>query len=445
MPSRQLVLNRLLCVLPAVFLARGAEAQQPLPIERPSIGGPLSLEEAVQTGLRESLLLRAAEADVRVAAAETRAARSMTRSQVSATTYLTHGDSANVVGSSPGVTPANLFVVPSRPFADQNLTLMVPLYTGGRLNSLVRAAHEREGAAMSGVAEVEAQTALRIREAYLRALLAGELAKAAKARLDADNALLDTTRAQVDAGKGIEASVRRVEAESADAQRSLTTARNDEAKSLLDLKAAMGVRLDSPVTLSETLTFNAPSGDMQSALKQAAANRPELKANLSRIAAAAAQKSSARSALEPQIYGAAMADGSVSSSRTSGGYTLGITISIPLFDGGQRRAEVERARAMHYRAEAEAREAELRVTKEVQQAWLDVETAAQNYRTGQVALQAAQSAYEVIALRVQNQKAILVEQLDALATLTQARANAGVVLYEHAIAIARLRRAIGKP
>ena len=40
---------------------------------------------------------------------------------------------------------------------------------------------------------------------------------------------------------------------------------------------------------------------------------------------------------------------------------------------------------------------------------------------GDVALQAAQSAYDVTALRVQNQKGLLVEELDALAALTQAR------------------------
>ena len=118
-------------------------------------------------------------------------------------------------------------------------------------------------------------------------------------------------------------------------------------------------------------------------------------------------------------------------------------MSFPLLDGGQRRADADRARAGKERAEAEEQEAELRVSKEVQQAWLDVGTASQNYRTAQTALEAAKSAYNVTELRVQNQKAILLEQLDALAALTQARTNLAAALYDHATAIARLQRATG--
>ncbi len=125
----------------------------------------------------------------------------------------------------------------------------------------------------------------------------------------------------------------------------------------------------------------------------------------------------------------AMADGFTSHPQgTREGYTVGVVLSLPLMDGGQRRAETAQARARQERAEAEARDLELRVAVEVQQAWLDVQTAAENYRTAQAALQAAQAAYDVTALRVQNQKGLLVEQLDALAALTQARGNVAQAL-----------------
>src|SRR5262249_33843750 len=157
-----------------------------------------------------------------------------------------------------------------------------------------------ERAAVADVAEVQAETALRIREAYYRVLLAAEFARVAQARVDAGAALLETTRAQVEAGKGIEASLRRVEADLADGQRALTTARNDQAKMLLDLKAAMGVHLDSDITLSDTPGFLPPKDDLDSALKEANANRPELKAARKRIASAEAQTSAAKGALQPQ-------------------------------------------------------------------------------------------------------------------------------------------------
>lgn len=411
--------------------------------ELPKVEGPLTLAQAVQVGLRENLMIRAAQAEAQAAAAETRAARSLMRVQISANTYLTYGDSPNILTSSPGVMPPNAMIVPPKGFADQNLMLMVPLYTGGRLNSLVRAAKERERAASEEVGGAQAETALQINEAYYRALLAAEIVKAAQSRVEADAALLQTTRAQFEAGKGIEANVQRVQAEQADAQRALTSARNDQAKALLDLKAAMGVRLDSEITLSDPLAFQPPNGDLAAALKAASDSRPELRAARLRARAAGAQTSAAKGSYQPQIYGTAMADGFSGRDDSGVGFTLGLTLSVPLVDGGQRRAEVAQARARQERAAAEARNLELTAAKEVRQAWLDVETAAQNYRTTQTALQAAQSAYEVIALRVQNQKSILVEQLDALAALTQARANLAQALYDHAAAVARLQRAIG--
>lgn len=147
----------------------------------------------------------------------------------------------------------------------------------------------------------------------------------------------------------------------------------------------------------------------------------------------------------PQVYGMAMADGLSSHQLgTREGYSLGLVISLPLIDGGQRRAETAQTRAQEDRVHAELQDLELRVTNEVRQAWLDVQTAAENYHTAEAALVAAQSAYDVTAVRVQNQKGILLEQLDVLAALTQARANISQALYHHSLATARLQRAVGR-
>jgi outer membrane protein len=443
--GRRLSERALLVTLVSIGASFPAGAQT-LNADRPKVAGPLSVSQAVETGLRENLTLRAAQADVLAAAAATRAARSQTRPQVSANTYVSYGDFGNILSTAPNVTPTNYLSVPSQGFADQNLTLLAPLYTSGRLGNLVRAAAFRERAVSEDVGSVRADTGLRIKDAYYRALLAGEIIKVAQARVDADTEIVRTTQALFSAGKGLEASVRRVEAERADAERALTTTRNNQAKALLDLKAAMGVRLDSDISLSDALAFAPPAGDLAAQLTDAAKTRPELHASRSRLQAAQAQARSVRGSQGPQVYGMAMTDGFTSHPQgTREGYTVGVVLSLPLLDGGQRRAEAAQAHAQAERADAERRDVELRVANEVEQAWLDVQTAAQNYRTAQTGLQAAQASYDVTALRVQNQKGILVEQLDALATLIQARGNVAQALYDHALAAARLRRAVGRP
>jgi outer membrane protein TolC len=413
--------------------------------DRPKLNGPLSLQQAVETAQRNNPGIAAMQAEARAAQQETKATAAMTRPQVSSNTYLSAGTMSNILGSAPGVTPPNALLAPRQPFADQNLTLMVPLYTGGRLEGMVRAASGRARAVGASVGTEQAATSLMVKDAYYRALLADEMVKVAQSRVEAARAMAENVRALYEAGKGIEASVSRANAELADAQRMLASAQNDRAKMLLELKAAMGVDLTSDVTLSDALAFTPPPGDVNGSLAEAGRVRPELLAARARIDAAKAEVGAARGSQKPQVYGGVMADAFASREMgNNGGATVGLTLSFPLLDAGQRRAEVARAEAMRQRAEADLKSTELRVESEVRQAWLDLDTAAQNYRTAQAALAATQQAYEVVTLRVQSQKSILVEQLDALATLTQARANLAQALYDHSSAVARLQRAIGR-
>lgn len=406
----------------------------------------LSIQEAVSFGLRSSPTLRGSQAEIDAARAETGVARSRTRPQLSANGFASQGSMPNILQSAMGVEPQAFIIAPDRSFLDANLMLMAPLYTGGYLPGLVAAAVGREQAAIAEASGMRAEVALRIREFYARALYGAELVKAHRARVEAAEAMVRNARAQVEAGKGIEASVRRAEAELAEAQRELTMAENDRKKMLLDLLAEIGASMDTPVALTGSLTFVPPSRTLQESLAAADRTRGELLAARQRVRAAGGQVSSAEGALKPQVYGFAMGDAFAPKDMmgNNAGYTVGLTVSLPILDGGMRRSEVAAARAVREKAQAEADRWRLQVEKEVRQAWLDVETAAQNYRTAESALVAAQAAYDVTVVRVEAGKGILVEQLDALAALTRARANLAQALYEHQLALAKLSRAIGE-
>jgi outer membrane protein TolC len=426
--------------------AHGQEGSGILDSDRPRISGPLALQTALDTAMRYNLGLQAKRFEAAATSEELRAARTMARPQLSANTFLSSGDMPNILGTPPGSLPSAALTVPPKRFIDQNLTLMVPLYTGGRLGNQVKAVSQRENAAKAEVSAGEADALLMVKEAYYRAQLAGELVKVAQARRDASSELVSVTRAQLEAGKSIRASVTRAGAELADAERMLTSARNDQAKALLELKRVMGVQLDSDIALIDALTMSPPDGDLAGDLAEASRSRPEILAARARLQSTTAQLGAAKGAYLPQVYGAAMAD---AFSRTDMdkrvGATLGIIVSFPIFDSGQRSAEVRQMDAMRRRDEAEVKDMELRVAMEVRQARLDLDTAEANYRAAEAVTQSSREAYDVMVLRVENQRSILVEQLDALAALTQARANLAQALFDHSIAVAGLRRAIGRP
>src|SRR5687768_18314215 len=79
---------------------------QAIQAERPQVRGNLTVQQAVESGLRENLRIRGALEETRAARAETRAARAMAGPQASANAYGKIGDMQSVMPSSPGVMPA---------------------------------------------------------------------------------------------------------------------------------------------------------------------------------------------------------------------------------------------------------------------------------------------------------------------------------------------------
>lgn len=362
---------------------------------------------------------------------------------MSANAFATTGSYNSILQSAPRVDPTYSLTVPSGGFLDANLMLMLPLLTGGTLDAMVGSANGLRMAATYDLQEARADASLGADDAYLRALLAGENAAAERARVDLGAEMVNEALLRFQAGKGIESSVRRAQAELAEARRTLATATGEREKALLDLKSTLGVDLDSAVVPSDPLPEPKAARPLATYAEAANAGRPMVLAARARLRAAEADVRAAEGTQRPQLYGVAMAD---TTNRTTGrGATLGLVLSVPVYNGGERRAETARVRAVRDRVAANLRRAELDAQRQVRQAYVDRATADENVLSAEASVESAKSSYEVTALRVDNGKGILVEQLDALQALRRARADLAQARYDRAIADARLRRAAGLP
>lgn len=409
----------------------------------PKRDGPLALQAAVEEGLKNSLAVHSMIARTVAASHSEHMEKAMSGITASAGATLSSGGMAQVIPSSPDVTPPSFRLTPNTSYANQDVTLMVPLYTSGRRRALERAAAGQYRQAENEEGETRSATALAIREAYYGALLATEMGKVARARKETAAGIAANAQAALEAGRGIEAAVHRARAEEADAQRQVVRVDADFGKLLLQLKDAMGLDLDSQVTLSSEMDPPAIEGDLAASVKRALEGRPDLQAAAAAYDIADEQVAAARALRRPQVYGTLMADASTMASERTG-VTAGVTIGLPIFDGGLRDCGVHMAEANREAARSSVERVRLRATAEVRSAWLDAEAAEANVAGAKAALTAAQSAYEVIALRVESQRGIQVEQLDALTALAQARANLAQARYDRAMAGARIVRAEGR-
>jgi len=424
---------------------------------RPKIRQALSLKEAVEIALRESPVLRGAVAELRAAEARWRMAQSEKRWQISLNTFASTGTESAILASPPTVMPSATMLLPRRTFFDANATLMLPIFTGGRLEALIRQAEAVRHATAAQLEAMRLDVVLETKLAYRRALLAREMVRVAEAYVAAmeERVRVDKVAAQV--GRIPEFWVLRSEAELANARQMLANAQRDYEISLITLKAIMGVHPDSEITLTDELGRDAGRGardglkvellEREKLLAEAMAKRPELKAALRQVEAQSHAVRAAKALYALQVSLMAMADymrGTGDMGQGTGGYLAGIVIGLPILDGGRRKAMVGEAQAMQEKALAEVERLKLQIASEVDTSLRELKTALRNLQTAQVALQAAEEDERIAKVRYEAGRSVLVEYLDALAALVRAQVNYAQAIYELSVAQDKLLRAVGK-
>jgi outer membrane protein TolC len=441
-----------LIILSTVASAFAPEAQQPsapplggVQALRPIIRRALTLQEAVEIALKESPVVRGAEEEVNMAIAQVGMAKADPRPIVSTTSFLTTGSLGNVFTTPEGVMPRMIMPAPRSSFFDQNLMLMYPLYTSGRLQALIRQAQAAKSASDADLGAARRDLALEVKTAYRQVLLAQAVTDIFKALSDTTQERLRIDRVAFDEGRIPRFYVLRDEAEHANAQQMLVNAQRDVDVTLVMLKTVMGVSQASQITLSEKLSYESVKYTREELLTLAEKQRPELVAAQQRVEAAQQGIAVARSTYKPQLSLMAMADAMKAKGMGStAGTTFGVVLGLPVLDGGMRRAQVNEASASLRKAQQDYEKVALQVIKDVETAFLALQAAERNIKTAETVLVSAEEDYRVAQLRYTEGRGINVEVLDALTTRTRARTNHVQALYDYNVARDQLIRAIGQ-
>jgi outer membrane protein TolC len=436
---------------------------------RPILHQKIGLADAVRIALKESPVARGAEDEAKVADAALKAARAERLPWVSLNGYLSDGNQSGLLSGPDSVEPKMTILAPSDRFTSANAGLMLPIYTGGRLEAMVQKAKALKNASADDVRAMRLEIAQMTREAYWQVLARESLVEAYRDSLKESQERQRIDQAAYDQEKIPKYYLLRDQAETAKADQMLTNAMRDREASLYQLKTVMGVRLDSKIELTDALEY-APSGPLLQALTEDAAlsppsdsedasgtdpalnplllaaekNQPALFAAAERAKAGAAEERAAKSAFLPQIGLTAMGMTMKPNGQPSmGGALFGITASIPLFDGGSRQAKLQEARAMRRKADEDREKSALEAARDVASALLDLRAAEKNVRTSETAVAAADEDYRVASLRYQSGKGINVEVLDAQSALVRAQSDRIQALYDYVVSEDRLALAVG--
>jgi len=428
-------------------------------VKLPRIEGPLTMDQAVEQAIRGSLRAKAAGADARAMESMKRETLAPFWPQLSANGYFNDQRMQPNVFTSAGNTMArNYQVFNSDQTRDGNFTAMYSLFSGGRDYYGYKAAARRAEAGREMLRGTEVDVAMQTRIDYIAALRESENVRVTVDLLRDIEERLRIARQMFDAGRIPRYYLLRDEAERANVVQMDAMAKSRLEQALVALKTTLGVDLASPITLADRLEFTPVAVSIDEGIREASGRQPEIRAAVKQREAAAAEVRAAYGNYFPQVSLSYMYDWARMDSRAwesqaenmkmrsdgSEGYSVGVVVTLPLFDGFMRENALNTAKEKLERAAQAEGLVRQQIAKEVNQAALMLGAAEKSVQASRTGLEQAEEESRVMKERFESGRGIQLEVLDAQVALTRARFNAVNALADYHSALAMWLRATGR-
>ena len=215
------------------------------------------------------------------------------------------------------------------------------------------------------------------------------------------------------------------------------------------LKSFLGIDLNEPIQLVEAVDDTSLVGlpPLEQLIESALSSRPEMKqaefmADMRRNAVKVARAGYFPSLSAVSSYGwQSQSDEFALDRNTSDSWTAGVTLSIPIFDGGLTRGEIGKAKAEHRQTELAVEQLKDDITLEVEQACDRLLQARKTLDIQGGTIAQAEEGMRIANLRYEAGEGTLLEVLSAQTALTQARTALTQATFVFRNARASLRKA----
>jgi outer membrane protein TolC len=248
-----------------------------------------------------------------------------------------------------------------------------------------------------------------------------------------------------DVGKKPRFDVLKAKTDEANARVSLINAENNISVSRLQLENVLNSKLPSGYVLKDNLGITRDTVSLQLALNTARDNRPELIGAKFRMDANKSFLTSAWTANLPSI-------------NLTGGYNwrtfslsqnfldswnLGVTFSLPIFQGFSLNAGIDLARANYKNAEAQLDNTIQNINLDVQQQYANVQLAIAKIDATKFLLEQAEETLRLAEARYKQEVGSPIEITDGRITMLNAQILYVQSLYDYQVAFVRLQKAMG--
>ena len=296
-----------------------------------------------------------------------------------------------------------------------------------------------------------------VKTQYYTLLLSKRLVEVNVGALDRAEVNLRSAQGFFQVGTQPKSFVTRAEVDVANGRVNVIRAQNAVSLARVALNTAMGIAVNAPTEVKDTLAYQQFPMDREALVGEALKNRPEYRQVKAQADAADAFVRQTFRDFFPNLvgsgtYGITGVTGSpASNSRSTNGFTdsgnewrVGLSLNWSIFDGGGKVARYKEAKANLEASLARVRDTELQVWQSVEQSYLNLGEAEERIGAAGKAVESAEENYQLARGRFDAGVANIIELTDAQLALTQAQSTEAQALSDYRVAIANLERALGR-
>ncbi|MBI3645037.1 MAG: TolC family protein [Acidobacteriales bacterium] len=416
----------------------------------------LTLQQAVKIALEKNPLRKAAVADTKVSAAEVGGARSFLMPHLSFSETVTRGnDPVYVFGSK---LRQQRFTAAD--FALNKLNTPLPFGNfstriGGSWNLFdsfaswhgINRAKQMNEAATHQLDRTDQEIVFRVVSAYYDVLLTGKQLDVAEQAAKTAQSIVDRSQARFDSGLIVESDLLMGKVRMAVRQQEVIRSRNNLEMARAQLNTAMGMPVETPFRPAEGLAERTlPSPALQEVEKQALTGRPDLKRVASEEAAQRQSVAIAKSSFGPRVNGFAgwqMDNPTFIAGGGGNNWLGGIEMQFDIFQGGAKRAELSRQRALEEKAVAMRQVASDGVRLDVRRAYYEVDASRQQVEVARAAIAQSQESLRINQDRYGSGLTTITDLLSAEEATRRSQADYWEAVYRFHTSYANLELASG--
>jgi outer membrane protein len=458
--SRPRAVTALVPIAPFVFLVLTGVAGAQTPAAPPQTQAPaappptpaqpstqvagrlLTLEECIAIALEAQPRIQATLADYAAARYRVNQAFSPLLPQLTGVVSTIKSNVPTITTNAAGI---NVPTTQTRNFGDSLLAqvqLSQLLFDFGKNLAATDAARKLAEVAVEDVELQRQLISLTVKEAYTNTLFSQRLIRVQEQAVERAELNLRSAKGFFDVGTRPKSDVARAEVDVANARVDLIRARNALRTAIVALNIAMAIDVDSPTQIVDNLIYQPVTLDRPQLRADSLRQRPEYRQSQLRASAAEATERQTFRNFFPDVtgtgaYGAAQ-------SQLNESWTVGLSLNWTLFDGGNRIARYQEAKANVEGARARVKSTELDIIQNVEQAEIAVEEAQERIQAAQTLVASAQENFRLAQGRFDAGVGTILELTDAQLALTQAQNTESQALADYRIALARLDRAVGR-